>query len=102
MTVELQGPDVSGFPLAFLSSFFANLNQPRGHASIDSKRVRLSDRPLPREYSSPYSIGRVDGGFRKSIALATNSLGKYYQMTTCSVVSTHSEGRAEEGRIKAV
>ena len=35
MNVELQRPDVSGFPLASSTSFFAKLNQLRGHASID-------------------------------------------------------------------
>ena len=73
-----------------LTSFFANLNRSRGRASIDMKHVCHSDRPLPREDSSPYSIGRVDGGFRKSIA-STDSLGNYSQMTTCSVSSTRSK-----------
>jgi len=62
----MQRSDVSGFPIAFLTCFFANLNQSRGRVSIDMNYVRRSDRPLPREELSPYSIGRVDGGFRKS------------------------------------
>ena len=74
MNVEVQGPDVSGFPLAFLTSFFANMNQ---RTSIDMKHVRRSDLPLPSEGSSPYSIGKVDSVFRKSIASASDSLGKY-------------------------
>ena len=98
MNVEVQGPDVSDFPLAFLNSFFANMNQ---RASIDMKHVRRSDL-LPSEGSSPYSIGKVDDGFRKSIASATDSLGKYSQMTTGLVLPTRSEGCVEEGRIKAV
>jgi hypothetical protein len=73
VNVELQAPDVSRFPLAFLTSFSANLNQ---RASIDTRHVCRSDCPLPREDSSPYSIGRVDGGFPKSIASAIDSLGK--------------------------
>ena len=101
INVELQQPDVSGFPLASLTSFFAKLNQSRGHASIDMKHVRRSGRPLPRKHSSSYSIGRVDGGFRKSIASATDSSRKSYQMTTGSVSSTRSEGCAKEGRIEA-
>ena len=78
-----------------------NLNQSRDHASIDMKRVHLSDRP-PSGKSSPYFIGRVDGSFRTSIASATDSMRKYYHMTTGSASSTRSEGHAEEGRIKAV
>ena len=90
------------FPTRFLNFFlFAKLNQSQGHASIDMKHVRRSGRPLPRKHSSPYSIGRVDGGFRKSIASATDSLGKPSQMTTGSVSSTRPEGCAKEGRIKA-
>ena len=76
-----------------LTSFFANLNRSRGRASIDMKRVCHSDRPLPREDSSPYSIGRVDGGFRRPIASAIDSLEIYSQMTLGSVLSTRSEGR---------
>ena len=101
INVELQRPHVSGFPPASLTSFFAKLNQSRGHASIGMKHVRRSARPLPRTHTSPYSIGRVDGGFRKSIASATDSLGKSSQMTTGSVSSTRSEGCPKEGRIKA-
>ena len=48
-----------------------------------------------------YSIGRVDGGFRKSIASATDSLGKPSQVTTGSLSSTRSGGCAKEGRIEA-
>ena len=95
MNVELQGPDVSGFPFAFLTSFFANLNQ---RPSIDMKDARRSDRPLPGEDFSPYSIGRVDGGSRKFIVSATGCLGKYFQMTAGSV-SQHT--LKEEGRMKA-
>ena len=80
-----------------LTSFFANLNRSRGRASIDMKRVCHSDRPLPREDSSPYSIGRVDGSFRKSIA-STDSLGNYSQMTTGSISSTRSKSFTEERR----
>ena len=69
------------FP-AFLTSFFANPNKTRGRDSIDMKRVCRSNRPLPRDGSSPYSIGRVDGTLRRSIASATNSLEKYSQMAT--------------------
>ena len=53
MNVEVQGPDVSGFPLAFLTSFFANMNQ---RASIDMKHVRRSDRRLPRKTPCPTSL----------------------------------------------
>ena len=74
VNIELQGPGVSGFPLAFLASFFVNLNQ---RASIDMKHVRRSDLLLPSEGSSPYSIGKVDSVFCKSIASASDSLGKY-------------------------
>ena len=97
MNVELQRPDVSGFPLASLTK----LNQSQGHASIDMKHVRRSGRPLPRTHSSSYSMARVNGGFRKSIASATDSLVKSSQMTNGSVSSTRSEGCAKEGRIKA-
>ena len=97
----MQGPDVSGFPLAFLTSFFANPNQSRGRASVDMKHVHLSDPPPSRQQSSPYSIGRVNGDFRIFIASATDSMGKYYRMTTGSVSSTPPEGRAEEGRTKS-
>ena len=45
---RVAGSGVSGSPPAFLSSFFANLNQSRGRASIDMKHVRHSDRPFPR------------------------------------------------------
>jgi hypothetical protein len=64
---KLHGPDVSGFPLAFSTSFSANLNQSQDRASIDMEHVCRSVHPLPREDS----IGRVDGGYPKSIASAT-------------------------------
>ena len=44
------GLDLSGLPLAFLTSFFANLNQ---RASIDMKHVYRSDHPRPRTTSRP-------------------------------------------------
>jgi len=78
-----------------LSSFFANLNQ---RASTDIKHAPFN-RPLPRENFLPYSIGKVDGGFRKSVVSATDSLGKYSQITIGSASSTRSEGCAEEGRL---
>jgi len=102
INVELQGPDVSGFPVAFLNSLFANLNQRRGRASIGMKHVRRSNHPLFRKCTSPYFIGRVDGSFRKSITSETDSPIKYTQMTTGSVSPTCSEDCAEDGRIKAV
>ena len=45
-----KGLDVSGLPLASLTSFFANLNQ---RASIDMKHVYRSDHPRPRTTPGP-------------------------------------------------
>ena len=61
------------FPTRFLNFFLCKLNQSRGRASIDMKHVHLTDPPLPREDSSPYSIGSGDGDFRKSITSANDS-----------------------------
>jgi len=94
VNVKLQGPDVSAFPLAF---FFLCKDEPPSF-----NRRSPFNRPLPRENFLPYSVGKVDGGFRKSIALATDFLGKYSQMTTDSASPTRSEGCAEEGHIKPV
>jgi len=94
VNVKLQGPDVSGFPLAF---FFLCKAEPPSF-----NRRSPFNRPLPRENFLPYSVGKVDGGFRKFIASATDSLAKYSQMATGSASSTRSEGCAEEGRIKTV
>ena len=70
MNIELWGPHASGFPLAFLTSFFADLNQ---RTSSFMKHLHRSDLPLPREDSSPYSIGKVDVSFCEFIASATDS-----------------------------
>ena len=52
VNAELQGPDASGFPLAFLTSSFANLNQTRS-CLIDLKHIQVvliigkTPRPTP-------------------------------------------------------
>jgi hypothetical protein len=71
VNVELQGPGVSGFSLAFIF-----LRKPEATCFNRREHARRSDRRLPRENSSPYSIRRVDGVFRKFITSATDSRGE--------------------------
>ena len=59
-------------PTRFLNSF---LYKPESRFFM--KHISHSNLPLPREDSSPYSIGKVDGGFINSMVSAIIFLGKY-------------------------
>ena len=61
----------------WFSTRFLNFFLSEHELTCSMKHVCRSDLPLRREDASPYFMRKVDGGFRKSIASATDSVGNY-------------------------